>query len=211
MSKLTRNRITEIALDNGFTLKEQPDGTVTLNPYVFDFVDAIVTELDREPDPRHKSIGVFPQFSNTKTIVGFDKSTGNYVVTPVDCSCVLVKDGDKFLGVSRKHDHTDIGLPGGKVESGESFEEAAIRETLEETGYHIRLIDVQPYATVADGAYSRTFLAEIVDDNGSPAPLAIHGELGYRDDAVFGFFSKEKFISGSYREYNEGMFKHFMC
>lgn len=38
MTVLTNDQITEIALSNGFKLKEQPDGTMALNPYVFDFV-----------------------------------------------------------------------------------------------------------------------------------------------------------------------------
>lgn len=45
---------------------------------------------------------------------------------------VLLKDG-KVLAVSRKHDHSDFGLPGGKLDGQELFEEAARRELLEET------------------------------------------------------------------------------
>jgi len=35
-------------------------------------------------------------------------------------------------------------LPGGKIESGETSQEAAIRETLEETGYHVQLTGNEP-------------------------------------------------------------------
>lgn len=33
--------VKKIALDNGFKLKEQPDGSLDLNPYVYQFADAL--------------------------------------------------------------------------------------------------------------------------------------------------------------------------
>ena len=39
----------------------------------------------------------------------------------------------------KRRDNGYFGLPGGKVEIGESLEEAAQRECLEETGYHVRV------------------------------------------------------------------------
>jgi len=39
-----------------------------------------------------------------------------------------------MLGVSRKDDHDDWGLPGGKVEREETYLQGAVRECLEETG-----------------------------------------------------------------------------
>lgn len=45
---------------------------------------------------------------------------------------IIVSDG-LILCVSRKDDHTKFGLPGGKIEKGESALSAAIRETFEET------------------------------------------------------------------------------
>ena len=49
---------------------------------------------------------------------------------------LIVKDG-LILGVSRKNDITKFGLPGSKVDGNETQEEAAIRETLEETGIKV--------------------------------------------------------------------------
>lgn len=41
---MTDEQIKEIALANGFKLKEQPNGDVGLNPYVYDFARALIDE-----------------------------------------------------------------------------------------------------------------------------------------------------------------------
>jgi 8-oxo-dGTP pyrophosphatase MutT (NUDIX family) len=53
-------------------------------------------------------------------------------------ACVLMINGDgHILAVSRKDDKNDFGLPGGKVEPGETPIEAAMRELYEETGFKV--------------------------------------------------------------------------
>lgn len=42
--------------------------------------------------------------------------------------------GDKIIAVSRKNNHEDLGLVGGKIDPGETPEQALIREVFEETG-----------------------------------------------------------------------------
>ena len=39
---MTNDQIKELALANGFKLKEQPDGEMDLNPYVYDFARALI-------------------------------------------------------------------------------------------------------------------------------------------------------------------------
>lgn len=39
---ISNDQIEAIALANGFKLKEQPDGSLALNPYVYDFARALL-------------------------------------------------------------------------------------------------------------------------------------------------------------------------
>ena len=41
---MTNDQIKEIALANGFKLKEQPNSEMDLNPYVYDFARALIDE-----------------------------------------------------------------------------------------------------------------------------------------------------------------------
>jgi 8-oxo-dGTP pyrophosphatase MutT (NUDIX family) len=49
-------------------------------------------------------------------------------------SVVLVEEDGLILAVSRRGNHSDLGLPGGKIEAGEMPIAAACREAVEETG-----------------------------------------------------------------------------
>jgi 8-oxo-dGTP pyrophosphatase MutT (NUDIX family) len=59
-------------------------------------------------------------------------------------ACVVLTKDDKILGVTRKYNHSDWGLPGGKLDPGETALEAIIRESKEETGldiFNVELLD----------------------------------------------------------------------
>lgn len=45
---LDRHAIREIALESGFKLKEQPDGSIDLNSYVYEFARRIESEAQGE-------------------------------------------------------------------------------------------------------------------------------------------------------------------
>lgn len=56
---------------------------------------------------------------------------------PKAASAWIIHESGLVLAVSRKHDENDLGLPGGKLDPNETFREAAIRETKEETNLDI--------------------------------------------------------------------------
>lgn len=43
---MNKKQIKDLALSNGFRLKEQPSGEMELNPYVYDFADALLTKAN---------------------------------------------------------------------------------------------------------------------------------------------------------------------
>jgi ADP-ribose pyrophosphatase YjhB (NUDIX family) len=61
-------------------------------------------------------------------------------MVPIVAGCVLVKDG-KYLLVQEKQAkaYGQWNLPAGRVDAGESIEDAAVRETKEESGFDVTL------------------------------------------------------------------------
>lgn len=57
---------------------------------------------------------------------------------------ILPRDDGRVLAISRGTDIENWGLPGGKTEPGETFEEAAVRELYEETGVDARASRLVP-------------------------------------------------------------------
>ena len=43
---MSKQQIKELALSNGFKLKQQPSGEMDLNPYVYDFADALLAKAN---------------------------------------------------------------------------------------------------------------------------------------------------------------------
>ena len=48
---MTNEQIREVAIANGFKLKEQPNGKMDLNPYVYDFARALIDEHENYVKP----------------------------------------------------------------------------------------------------------------------------------------------------------------
>lgn len=93
---------------------------------------------------------------------------------------VLVRHSYDLPGISMN----DWTIPGGKVETNESFEEAAAREVLEETGIGVKIVGMYKmfhHVHVSDGDYKSewyipVFLGEVVSesiDHKSPEILEV--------------------------------------
>jgi 8-oxo-dGTP pyrophosphatase MutT (NUDIX family) len=54
-----------------------------------------------------------------------------------DAAVVLVRNGDKYLAVSRQDEFDNLNMPGGHIEVGEAPIDAAAREVQEETGLKV--------------------------------------------------------------------------
>jgi 8-oxo-dGTP pyrophosphatase MutT (NUDIX family) len=106
-------------------------------------------------------------------------------------SIVLINEQKQILGVSRKYDHDDMGIVGGKVDPDDNFDimAAAIRETKEETGLDIFDLELI-YATFVGNRMQWTFLAKY------------SGEIHTDEPHVVKWIDKETLLKGSFREYN---------
>ena len=93
---------------------------------------------------------------------------------------VVVRRGDRFLLIHERKQGQPWYLPAGRVEPGESFEQAACRETLEESGIPVRLLGIirVEYSPGPTGARMRVaYLAEPLDDT-PPKSVADDESLG---------------------------------
>lgn len=104
---------------------------------------------------------------------------------------VLINEEGLILGVSRKDNHNDVGLIGGKMDEEDVSEEAtAIRETKEETGldiFNLRLV----FAMYKNGYMGYTYLADY------------SGEIKHDEPHIVDWVPFSKIIEGSFGRFNE--------
>jgi ADP-ribose pyrophosphatase YjhB (NUDIX family) len=106
---------------------------------------------------------------------------------------VILKD-DKVLSVSRKDDHNDFGLIGGKVDPTDvQIADAAVRETKEETGLIVNWFDLYPVFQIhKDNYMSHTFLC-----------TSYSGEIHTDEPHVVKWVDWSVIEEGSFGEYNK--------
>lgn len=118
---------------------------------------------------------------------------------PKAVTLLLLKDG-KVLSVSRKDNPKDLGLPGGKVDSGETLLQAAARELKEETGVDAMSVTHVFEAVSSSGEYySYTFQV-----------MAWEGEPYSVEDGIVAWVDPEVLIAPSqmFSDYNKALFTH---
>lgn len=110
------------------------------------------------------------------------------------------------LGVSRKDNTNDFGLPGGKLDLNESWEEALLREIQEETGlvlveYECVMEKINVYKGVE--YQDRTYYVYQVKDY----------NLSTREKGVISWIPWTKLMddSSSFKDYNRALYNHLQA
>lgn len=109
-------------------------------------------------------------------------------------ACVLVERNGLFLSVSRRHDETLPGFPGGKLEPGESPILAAARECREETGSAPVTLVAAPLYEGDDGHgfYCYCYLA----------PDGVWGEPADQGEGKVAWVTREALEASYFGEFN---------
>lgn len=115
------------------------------------------------------------------------------------CVIVFNKNGN-VLGVTRKDDHNDWGLPGGKVDPGETPLSAIYREVFEETGLFLNNVIYQ-------------MVKDCIDKDGNMKPCAVYtadvsGDIHTNEPHLVDWIDKEKLFNGSFGQFNKETFKY---
>lgn len=99
--------------------------------------------------------------------------------TPMkEAACAMIPvSPDEFLTISRRGSTSAWGLPGGKVDPGETVEEAVVREVFEELGVRIDRSQLKAvYTGVCDG--DQTFRVTTFLVLGGPSLVGMQAEAG---------------------------------
>lgn len=110
----------------------------------------------------------------------------------ITAQVVLINEEGLVLGVSRKDNHNDFGLPGGKMDPEDDYDPTttAIRECKEETGLDISELQLI-FAIHKSGNMGYTYLAKY------------SGEIEHDEPHVVKWVPMQVLINGCFGRYNE--------
>jgi len=110
-----------------------------------------------------------------------------------------------FLGFKRKKSEgSGVSLPCGKSEDGETPDQTARRECLEETGWNVFFNILKPYVGINldDGFQVWIFSADLDEDFGRALTKS-------DDEGEMVWATAEELMAGPYGEFNRQVFTHF--
>ena len=114
-------------------------------------------------------------------------------------------DSNLFLAFKRKKSNgSGVSLPCGKLEEGETPDQAARRECREETGWNVFFHMLMPYIgfNQDDGYEVWIYSADLDEEFGRILPKSLEeGEMVWA--------TAEELIAGPYGEFNRQVFQHF--
>lgn len=87
----------------------------------------------------------------------------------VVAACLVKRDGKYLMVRENPEGKVVYNLPAGHVDKGEAIEAAAVRETKEETGYDVRLLEhIAIYHQSGDASVKHVYSAEITGGESHP-------------------------------------------
>jgi|688.fasta_scaffold616125_1 8-oxo-dGTP diphosphatase len=108
---------------------------------------------------------------------------------------VIQNEQGQILGVSRKHDKNDFGLPGGKVDLGEDIFNAMVREVKEET--NLEVISCEPlYFGMTDEGKAHVCVYLVTE---------YKGDIGTDEEGIVMWVDWETVKKGTYGEFNKSV------
>jgi 8-oxo-dGTP diphosphatase len=117
------------------------------------------------------------------------------------CTVVLSPSRTLVLAVSRKDDRTKFGLPGGKVDPGETVRQCAVRETHEETGLLVHVV-----RKVFDGLCE----GEVPHDTACYLAMAEDWSGETKESGKVEWVSWDVLFRGPFSKYNRAVYDELM-
>ena len=122
-------------------------------------------------------------------------------------ACVLIQDPytGLILGVSRKDNPDDFGLPGGKCDPGEDYLTTALRELREETGVLLKKAPVLCFTAICVGGKDgKDYLTKTFRTSVSAEYIKIQTT----EKGVVQWITPAKLLEGSFADYHRAMLAH---